>query len=134
MQKLVKEKGLGHKISVDSAGTSGWHEGEMADRRMREHGKRRELEFLSLSRPFGPSDFDEFDHIFCMDRSNYKNVLLLAPGEKERKKVHLICEYTQNFQGQEVPDPYHRGREGFEYVLDLLEDTCVGVLKKITQS
>ena len=69
MQKLLKEKGLSHKISVDSAGTSGWHKGKMPDLRMRERGKRRELKFLSLSRPFELSDFDEFDHIFCMDRS-----------------------------------------------------------------
>ena len=65
---------------------------------------------------------------------NYKDVLFLAPSEEERKKVHLMCEYTQNFQDKEVPDPYHGGREDFEYVLDLLEDTCLGILKKITQS
>ena len=131
MQKLVKKKGLTHEIAVDSAGTSGWHKGEKADRRMREHGQLRGLKLLSLSRPLTISDFDEFDQIFCMDHSNYKNVLNLAPGEKEREKVHLICNYTQNFPDQEIPDPYYGGKEGFEYVLDLLEDTCMGVLKHI---
>lgn len=131
MQKLIRENRPGDEIYVDSAGTSGWHAGEKADHRMREHGRRRGLELLSLSRPFTVKDFDEFDEIFCMDRSNYQNIVNLVRNQRDQKKVQLVCDYAQNFQDREVPDPYYDGEAGFEYVLDLLEDACSGVLKQI---
>ena len=131
MQKLINENGLSDKVFVDSAGTSGWHEGQQADSRMRQHGERRGLQLLSLSRPFAADDFDQFHHIFCMDRSNYQNLEQLARNESHRKKLHLMCDYAQNFEDSEVPDPYHGGEKDFEYVFDLLEDACAGAFQRI---
>lgn len=137
-QKLVDENGLGDEIYVDSAGTSGWHEGKKADRRMREHGERRGLVLASLSRPFVVEDFNQFHHIFCMDRSNRQDIAALARNATDREKVHLICDYatTPRFKGKEgeVPDPYHGGEKDFEYVLDLLEDACRGAVQKVLPS
>lgn len=130
MQKLISERDL--SISVDSAGTSSYHQGERADSRMRQHGERRGLQLLSLSRPFTIDDFERFDFIFCMDRSNQRNLLNRARNDVDRQKVQLICDYARHFDDREVPDPYYGGDEGFEHVFNLLEDACEGALEKIT--
>ena len=129
MQKLVDENGLEDRVQVDSAGTSGLHQGRMADPRMRKHGERRGFDLSSRSRPFSVDDFDQFDHIFCMDHSNFQNVSSMARNPQDREKIHMMCDYAQNFQDQEVPDPYYGGADGFEYVFDLLEDACEGAYK-----
>ena len=131
MQKLVDTAGLQDQVQVDSAGTSGWHQGELADPRMREHGERRGLQLLSRSRPFVLEDFDRFDIIFCMDRSNYRNLQKLAHSETHRQKLRLMCDYCQNFEDRDVPDPYYGGAQGFEYVFDLLEDACAEAFQQL---
>ncbi len=131
MKKLIKESGLEHKISVDSAGTSGYHNGELPDRRMRQHGSKRNYNFDSLSRWFTASDFEEFDLIFAMDDSNYHNIMSLAPDLESQQKVHRMVEYSQKYSHDHIPDPYYSGADGFELVLDLLEDACEGLLKEV---
>ena len=131
MQKMLTQQALTKQFQPDSAGTSDWHQGEPADSRMREHGKRRGLALLSRSRPFICDDFPRSHAIFCMDRSNYRNVAALAKSPEEQNKIHLFCDYAHNFPDQEVPDPYYGGSEGFEYVFNLLEDACSGALKEL---
>ena len=131
MKKLIKESGLEHKISVDSAGTSGYHNGELPDRRMRKHGAKRNYNFDSLSRRFSASDFEEFDLILAMDDSNYHNIMSLVPDLESQQKVHRMVEYSQKYSHDHIPDPYYSGADGFELVLDLLEDACEGLLKEV---
>ncbi|MCY4643317.1 MAG: low molecular weight phosphotyrosine protein phosphatase [Bacteriovoracales bacterium] len=132
MEKGVKDRGLDHRFFIDSAGTSGWHQGKLPDSRMRAHGLKRGFELTSLSRPFVPEDFEKFDHIYCMDRSNLQNVLALTRDETQKSKVRLMCEYAKNFPDEEVPDPYHGSDDGFKYVFDLLEEACEELLKELT--
>ena len=128
---MVKKRGLGDKIKVDSAGTAGYHQGELPDPRMRSHGARRGYKFDSLSRKFRNSDFDDFDVIITMDDSNYHNVLNISPNLDSDRKVYKMVDFLQRLDADHIPDPYYSGASGFELVLDLLEDACEGLLNKI---
>lgn len=130
-KKLVQDKGLEEIITVDSAGTSGYHDGVLPDDRMRKHGDRRGYTFDTLSRKFTPRDFDKFDIILTMDDNNYNNINKLAIDLESRKKVHRMTEFSQRFTHDHIPDPYYSGADGFELVLDLLEDACGGLMEKI---
>lgn len=127
----VKEQGLSDKITVDSAGTSGYHIEELPDLRMRKHATRRGYTLDSLSRKFTVNDFDNFDLILVMDDNNHRDVMRLAPDLESEKKVYRMMDFSQDFVYDHVPDPYYSGADGFELVLDLLEDSCDGLLNKI---
>lgn len=110
---------------IDSAGTYGGHAGDLPDRRMRVHAQRRGYDLVHRSRKFRESDFDEFDLIIPMDASNESNLRNLAPTvEAEAKIVPMMRFVTRATRYDYVPDPYYEGAEGFELVLDLLEDGC----------
>lgn len=132
-KKMVNEEGLDHYIKVDSAGTSGYHDGELPDHRMRRHGAKRGYTFDSLSRKFTARDFDKFDLILAMDDSNYYNILALAPDLEAEKKVRRMVDFSRKYVHDHVPDPYYSGTDGFELVLDLLEDACKGLLEEIKE-
>ena len=134
LKKLIKEQGLEDKISVDSAGTSGYHDGDLPDHRMRQHGAKRGYKFDSLSRRFTARDFDNFDIILAMDDSNYHNIIRLAPDLDAEKKVFRMVDFSEKYQHDHIPDPYYSGADGFELVLDLLEDACEGLLNKLKKS
>lgn len=131
LKRMVKEEGLDNYISIDSAGTSGYHDGELPDSRMRQHGARRGYKFDSISRRFVRNDFDDFDIILAMDDSNHHNILRLAPDLDSEKKVYRMVEFSQKYGHDHIPDPYYSGADGFELVLDLLEDACENLLDKM---
>lgn len=131
MKKLVKDAGLDDRIEVDSAGILGYHEGEMADSRMRVHAARRGYQLTSLSRPVRMDDFFNFDLIIGMDNRNIEDLKQKAPDQESVMKIHQMTEYARNKLYDYVPDPYYGGDSGFELVLDLLEDACAGLLKVI---
>lgn len=132
-RKIVERQSLTKQFMIDSAGTSGQHSGELPDRRMREAGAIRGYNFSSISRRFEPEDFDAFDYVVTMDDSNYSNVLRLAPNLESRKKVKKMIDYSINTDYDHIPDPYYEGAEGFELVLNLLEDACEGLLESIEE-
>lgn len=135
MQTLVDKNGLQDIIEVDSAGTSGWHEGDLPDERMRAHGERRGYDFSSLARKFSKSDFENFDYIIVMDNNNYNNVKSMASNKEQEEKIKKMTEFSIQFKHHnEIPDPYYGGSTGFELVLDLLEDACEGLMHKIIKS
>lgn len=136
---MVQKKNLSDKFVIDSAGTINYHEGGPADSRMRAASKRRGIEITSISRPIRPSDFKEFDLILAMDRQNKEDILAAlerwsfkeALPADAYKKVKLMCSYCKKHDETEVPDPYYGGPQGFEKVLDLLEDACDSLLESI---
>ncbi len=127
---LIRERGWEDKYEVDSAGTSGHHDGERADPRMRTHAKARGIELPSISRKFLPEDFRRFDWIVVMDNSNYRNCLKLASHEEDKGKILKMADFTPSFSDDEVPDPYYGGAQGFEHVLDMVNEGCENLLKK----
>ncbi|TKG95967.1 low molecular weight phosphotyrosine protein phosphatase [Puteibacter caeruleilacunae] len=131
-QGLVDREGLSDQFSIDSAGTSAYHAGEPADRRMQSHAVRRGINLTSISRGFNASsDFDEFDIIVAMDDSNFYNLQDVARTDEDQAKIVKMTDYCSRFNYDHVPDPYYGGAEGFELVLDLLEDACEGLLNEL---
>jgi len=130
---IVKNRGLNHLFEIDSSGTSGWHAGEPADKRMKSHAIKRGYDLTSISRKFNPnSDFDHFDMIIGMDDENIQTLKRMARNKSDLDKIHKMTDFGVNGQYNEIPDPYYGGHEGFELVLDLLEDSCEGLLIKLS--
>lgn len=132
MQQMIDQDGLNDKFELDSAGLYGGHAGDLPDHRMRVHASRRGYNLTHRSRPVSSSDFQDFDLIVAMDDSNYSRLKALAPTSEDEKKIVRMIDYVKGFpQYHSVPDPYYEGAEGFEIVLDLLEDGCRNLLDKI---
>jgi len=121
----------GLNIFIDSSGTGGWHRGELPDSRARETGAKRGYSFAGqTARPVEDSDFDNFDLILAMDKRNYRDLTDRAP-KSARNKVKLFLDYGTS-STREVPDPYYGGPDGFEHVLDLIEDASAGLIAALT--
>lgn len=132
---IVKKEGLARHFEIDSAGTSGWHAGEPADQRMQSHAIKRGYQLTSRSRKFDPhSDFDHFDMIIGMDDANVDTLRQMARNTSDLNKIYKMTDFAQQLNYDEVPDPYYGGYEGFELVLDLLEDACNGLLEEVKNS
>lgn len=133
MRQLVEERGLENRFKIDSAGLYGGHAGDLPDHRMRVHAIQRGYGLIHRSRKVRMSDFDDFDLIVAMDHSNYDRLREMAPTVDDEKKVVRMIDFVKGFpQCDCVPDPYYDGAEGFELVLDLLEDGCVNLLDVLT--
>lgn len=133
MLHLLDEAGLQKDYEIDSAGILSYHQGELPDSRMRAHARRRGYDLVHRSRQVRPSDFDHFDLIIGMDDRNIQDLKELAPTVEDMKKIHRMTEYCTHHTDDYVPDPYYGGAEGFEHVLDLLEDACAGLLNQLEE-
>lgn len=131
MHALIQKHNLSDKIYCESAGTSAHHVGELPDARMRKHAMKRDLSLDSIGQQFKYEHFAIFDYIITMDHSNYRNVLRLDPEQQYIKKVIPMAHLCTKISITEVPDPYFGGDEGFENVLDIVQDGCLGLLDRI---
>lgn len=127
---LLKEKGLSDNFFVDSAGTSSFHVGELADSRMRTHASQRGIELPSRARQFVAEDFKDFDWIIAMDDSNFKNCLSFSTSDDETGKLLKMADFAPKSGLSEVPDPYYGGPQGFETVLDMVTEGSENLIKK----
>ncbi|MFM2081158.1 MAG: hypothetical protein RLZZ124_1055 [Cyanobacteriota bacterium] len=130
---LLRQRGLEDRFIVDSAGTGGWHVGQPADRRMRAAAERRGIHLPSRARQLDRHDLLQFDRILTMDDDNLRAVEalareLLGPQPAGLAVIEPITRHCRRFRASEVPDPYYGGADGFERVLDLLDDACTGLL------
>lgn len=131
--KFVKKERLENIFEIDSAGTLGYHTGEQPDERMKAHAKKRGYDLVHSARKFNPQrDFDYFDYIITMDDENYFEIKQLAKESRHLNKIHKLVEYSVNIKTASVPDPYYGGVQGFETVLDILEDASVGLLENVS--
>lgn len=130
---LLQQSQAGERFVVDSAGTGSWHVGKAADARMRAAASRRGIQLPSRARQLGRADLNRFDHILTMDASNLLQVQALVgeAGGSSLARIEPLLSYCSRFDVSEVPDPYYGGAEGFEHVLDLLEDACSGLLQAL---
>lgn len=131
MNMLIEKQRLTGQFVCDSAGTTSYHKGQPADARMIEAGAKRGLNVTSIARPFSEEDFYHFDYVFVMDRRNLEDVLELDYQREFTQKVFMMSDFCTKFRANEIPDPYYGGSQGFEHVLDLLEDSCTHALEQI---
>ena len=128
---LIKKRGLEDYISCDSAGTISYHNGERADARMRQHAKKRGYQLDSISRRVESSDFDRFDYVVAMDDNNVQDLYSFMKKPEDQERLSKMTDYCTQHNNSAVPDPYYGGADGFELVLDLLEDACNGLIDQI---
>lgn len=131
MQRLIRERNLQGEIIVDSAGTSSFHIGEPADKRMRLAADQRGYDLTSRSRQATSRDYGRFDLIIAMDRNNYRELSVLF-GEPS-PKLRLLSDYLDGKVPRDVPDPYHGAEDGFSTVLEILERACPRILDELVE-
>lgn len=135
MRALVQREGMEQEIELDSAGTGSWHVGSAPDRRAAAAAATRGVTLAGAARQVSPRDFEDFDVILAMDRSNASDLRALAPDEQARSKVRLLREFEvdgRRTSGElDVTDPYHGGEEGFDEVFALVEAACEGLLEDV---
>ena len=133
-QKLIDQKGLTDSFIVDSAGTGSWHIGKQSDSRMRIAAKKRDINILSRARQINAKDFENFNYILTMDNSNFSDLIKLKNinSFSNIALIKKIQDYRSVFREEEVPDPYFGGDEGFDHVIDILEDSVSSFLDSIS--
>lgn len=131
-KKLVSEAKLEEEILVDSAGTIGYHSGELPDPRMRKQAAIYGYELDSRARQFNPNkDFEEFDYIITMDNDNYSEIKRLDKKHLFNQKIFKMADFIPDKNIEEVPDPYYGDKDDFDFVIKLLEDGTKNLLTKI---
>ena len=129
---ILKSKVATEAVFVDSAGTGGYHIGELPDRRSIAIAKKRGLDITDQRcRKFSVKDFDDFDLIYVMDNSNKRDVLSLARSNEDRSKVKMILNEIFPDENVDVPDPYYGGESGFENVSDMLDKACAVIANRL---
>jgi protein-tyrosine phosphatase len=124
---ILKSKLKSDNVFVDSAGTGGWHVGNLPDKRSIKVAAENGIDLTKQRcRKFEIKDFDTFDYIYVMDSSNYQDIISLARNKKDKDKVHFILKQSQN-----VPDPYYGGTKGFENVYNMLDVACNNIIEKL---
>ena len=134
MRHLVRQQGLEERFYINSAGTYGGHSGDLPDRRMRSAAARRGYLLEHCAQCFRDSFFDCYDCIVAMDDHNYYDLCAMAPTIEDEKKVCRMADFCRFYTATHIPDPYYEGADGFEHVLNLLEDACQGLLDEILKS
>lgn len=125
---LLRERNLSDRIFCDSAGIIDYQVGKSPDPRMVFAANRRGIPMSGKARCIGEEDLEVFDLILAMDRENYEALLSLDRRGEYRDKICMMCDFCRHHSLKEVPDPYHDGPSGFDFVLDLLWDASHGLL------
>ncbi len=129
---ILKSKVSPEEVYVDSAGTAGYHVGELPDKRSVAVAKKYGIDITDQrSRKFSVADFDNFDIIYAMDESNFHNIVSLARNDEDAEKVKLILQEVSENETLSVPDPYYGGDQGFENVYAMLDEACDIIASKI---
>ncbi len=129
--RLVEDAQLSHLIQIDSAGTHAYHVGNPPDERAAQAAARRGIDLSpQRARRVEAADFERFDYVLAMDRSNLEDLLTECP-EPHQEKLRLFLDFAGQSSQQDVPDPYYGGPQGFERVLDLVEEAAQGLLRDI---
>jgi len=129
--RILDREDATNLFKIDSAGLLGYHQGELPDSRMRFHAGKHGYTLTHRSRPFSRADFDHFDMIIGMDDQNIAGLKQLAMTLEEDAKIYRMTDFCRNIRATHVPDPYYGGDQGFENVIELLEDACEGLYKEI---
>ncbi len=131
---ILQSKLSSGNFAVDSAGTAGYHVGELPDGRSIEVARKYGIDITNQrSRKFVKADFDKFDIIFTMDQSNYGDIVAMSENEEQHEKVKMILNELYPNENRNVPDPYYGGDQGFENVYRMLDEACEIIASKLEQ-
>ncbi len=133
MEKLAEDAGLQDRVEIDSAGTINFHTGNLPDARMRQAAGRRGYALTHRARQVTRADLDTFDLLLVMDLANLADVETIADESRHEGKIRLFSEFCTAHEETEVPDPYYGGSAGFEKVLDMMEDGCAEILRRLQE-
>lgn len=122
------------KITVASCGIGDWQLGELPDARMRVVAQRRGVTLASRAQQFKLSFFDEYDYILAVDKEVLRELHRYASHPQHKAKLNLITAFSPIYREQDIPDPYYAGEYAFDQVLDMIEDSCEGLLDHIQRS
>jgi protein-tyrosine phosphatase len=137
MRAVVAREGLEDEVEIDSAGTGSWHVGDPPDARSTEVAARRGIVMEGAARQVTEADFEAYDLLLAADEQNVAALRALAPDDEAAAKVKLLRAFDPEALAAgdlEVPDPYYGGPDGFEHVLDLVQDACEGLLAHVRSS
>ncbi len=130
-RRVLAERAPDLSVEIDSAGTHDYHVGNPPDRRAIEAARRRGIDLSTLrARQVSTRDFEWFDLILAMDDENVDELKRRAPREYH-SRIRLLMEFAPNASLRHVPDPYDGGAQGFEQVVDLLEEAAEGLLEEV---
>lgn len=133
LRAKLQAAGLADRVELDSAGTHDYHLGRAPDARSQQYALRRGYDLSALrARKVGAADFDRFDLVLAMDHANMAALRALHP-EVSPGKVQLLMRFATRHRAEEVPDPYYGEGDGFETVLDYVEDACDGVVAMLRE-
>lgn len=124
-QEMINQANLADQFLIDSAGTIGFHQGNEPDGRMQDALRKRNIPIIGQSRQINKSDLKDFDLILAMDNANLMDAKSLDPEEQWHHKIKCFAEYCSDPTIAEIPDPYYGYDNGFETVLDLIEEGCL---------
>ncbi|MDE3070970.1 MAG: low molecular weight phosphotyrosine protein phosphatase [Acidobacteriota bacterium] len=139
MRTLAHDAGVAGRVELDSAGTGSWHIGEAPDERAIAAAKRRGIALSGSARQVGAEDFERFDLIVAMDRSNLADLERMAPSPAARARLWLLRDFEApggagrdaGHGGRDVPDPYHGGPADFDRMVEIVERACAGLLDHV---
>ncbi len=135
---VVQQKSLEDQIHIDSAGTHAYHIGEKPDARARSTARNRGIDLsMQRARKIELNDFDRFDYVIAMDRSNFQDLKQLkdqSVNHKDKFNLHLFMDFATGWDSKEVPDPYYGGDRGFETVFDMVQSASEGLLEHIIKN
>ena len=131
LKKYIYREGLNEQFQIDSAGLLDYHEGETYDSRMIDHALKRGYDLKGTSRQFIPDDFKKYDLIIALDNEIFDSIKSLDKKKQFAKRIVKMTDFYSKNDFDEVPDPYYESSKGFELVLNILEDSCKGLLKEL---
>jgi protein-tyrosine phosphatase len=130
----VNQLQLQDRFLIDSAGTHAYHVGEAPDLRAQKAARDRGVELKHLrARKVIFGDFADYDYLLVMDDDNYHIVNQACP-EHFKHKIHYFLDFASNLSTRQVPDPYYGGNQGFDRVLDMIENAAEGFLTHLQQA
>jgi len=129
----VEEKGLARRFEIDSAGTSGYHDGDPPDRRSTETARRRGITLAGRSRRVTVDDLRRFDYVIAMDADNERELRRILASSGGAARVHRLREWDPRPDDGDVPDPYYGGARGFDQVHDIVERASAAFLDHVVR-
>lgn len=119
------------EMEIRSCGMGSWYTGQLPDDRIRSAAKARGIDLISRAQLFQPRFLEEFDYIFAADHEVLHHLYRYAKTPEEKSKIHLFTAFSSCYPNQVIPDPFYQGDAAFDYILDIIEDSCEGFISHL---